>query len=80
MRIKPDSYDVTDQTIGAERQIDPKIPNSELEWATKRRGVTILVGLLVKIEDPTTKAEDLKLVKQFAAKEPTLPQGIYDKT
>ena len=30
--------------------IDPKIPDNELEWFTKRRCVTVLVGLLVKIE------------------------------
>ena len=30
--------------------MDPKFSNSELEWSTKRRGVAVLVGLLVKVE------------------------------
>ena len=51
VRIKPGAYDVGPETIGAgSRRIDPRIPNSELEWSTKRRGVTFLVGLLVKVE------------------------------
>ena len=47
--IRPDSYEVGGKTIMASH-IDPKIPDNELEWFTKRRCVTVLVGLLVKIE------------------------------
>ena len=49
VRIKPDSYKVRAQTTGGSN-IDPKIPDTELEWFTKYRCVTVLVGLLVQIE------------------------------
>ena len=54
--------------------MDPRFSNSELEWSTKRRGVTVLVGLLVKVEglddDP-----DVDILEQAASLEPILPQG-----
>ena len=74
MRIRPDSYDVTDQTIGAKNQIDPKLPNSQLEWSTKRRGVTVLVGLLVKVEDERM-GKEVSALKKVATLEPRVPQG-----
>ena len=49
VRIRPDSYEVGPRTVGSDK-IDPKIHDNELEWFTKRRCVTVLVGLLVKIE------------------------------
>ncbi|XP_013418417.1 neuralized-like protein 4 [Lingula anatina] len=49
--IRPDSYVVGDQTIGALSQIDPKFDNQEIEWATEERGSTVLYGLLVKLEE-----------------------------
>ena len=53
------------QTIGAGGTIDPLFPNSELEWSTDRRGVVILVGLLVKVEDivgdVSSKIKDLSV-------------------
>ena len=65
VRIRPDTYDVGKQTIGARGTIDPLFPNSELEWSTDRRGVVILVGLLVKVEDVvgdvTSKMKDLSV-------------------
>ena len=52
VRIKPGTYDVGPETIGAGRKpIDPRFSNIELEWSTKRRGVTVLTGLLVKMEE-----------------------------
>ena len=55
VRIEPGTYrdDVDPETIGARKRtvkIDPRFSNDELEWSTKRRGVTFLVGLLVKVE------------------------------
>ena len=50
VRIKPGSYDVGDQTIGATANLDPKFSNTQLEWSTKRRGVTVFTGLLVQVE------------------------------
>ena len=49
--IKPDSYQVGAQTIGATSEIDPKFSNQEIEWFTKQRGAIILYGLLVKLDD-----------------------------
>ena len=48
--VKPGSYKICPQSIGANEQIDPKFDNSEIEWATKERGATVLAALLVKIE------------------------------
>lgn len=48
--VKPGSYKIGPQTIGANEQIDPKFQNNELEWSTKERGSIILYGLLIKIE------------------------------
>jgi len=51
VRIEPGKYKIGPQTIGAIYEIDPLFKNEELEWSTKRRGVAMLVGLLVKVED-----------------------------
>ncbi|KAI8506781.1 hypothetical protein Bbelb_152220 [Branchiostoma belcheri] len=51
--IRPDSYRVGPETVGARRRgetIDPLFSNDELEWSTKERGGTALYGLLVKLE------------------------------
>ncbi|XP_070553377.1 neuralized-like protein 4 [Ptychodera flava] len=48
--VKPYSYKVAEQTIGAEFEIDPKFSNQEIEWFTKERGAVIPYGLLIKIE------------------------------
>ena len=74
VRIRPDSYHIGPQTIGVKHQMDPRFPNSELEWSTKRRGVTVLVGLLVKIEGVEDDA-DVQLLEQLEAEQPALPQG-----
>ena len=49
--IRPKSYEVSQQTIGATSQIDPKFSNQELEWSTKERGAVIVYGLLVKLDE-----------------------------
>ena len=51
VRVKPGTYNVCQETIGAGRhQIDPLFRNSELEWSTRRRGIIFLVAILVKME------------------------------
>jgi len=66
VRIQPGAYRVGPETIGAQGTIDPLFPNTELEWSTNRRGVVILVGLLVKVED-MVRAETPLLGKQDVA-------------
>ncbi|XP_064610379.1 neuralized-like protein 4 [Liolophura sinensis] len=48
--VKPGSYKIGPQSIGANEQIDPRFSNNELEWATKERGSIMLCGLLIKVE------------------------------
>ena len=48
--VKPGSYKIGPQGIGANEQIDPKFNNNEVEWATKERGATVLAALLIKLE------------------------------
>ena len=58
VRIKPGSYKIGTETVGAAARswtIDPHFPNDKLEWSTKRRGVIIPVGILIKVEDTKTK-------------------------
>ena len=51
LRIEPESYKVSTQTVQATRsQIDDHFSNSELEWSTKCRKAIILYGLMVKLE------------------------------
>ena len=53
--IKPDSYSVGKETIGAGlKVIDSEFENSVLEWSTKEYGTTILYGLLIKAENSYT--------------------------
>ncbi|XP_035662162.1 uncharacterized protein LOC118406328 [Branchiostoma floridae] len=52
--VRPNSYKVGPETIGARREgrtIDPLFSNNELEWSTKERGGHVLYGLLVKLEE-----------------------------
>lgn len=51
MRIRPGSYKIGQETIGATKQIDPHIPNSSLEWYTDcaEKGSVQFTGLLVKL-------------------------------
>jgi hypothetical protein len=59
VRIKPGSYQVGKQTVleltEKSQNFDPHFSNAELECSTIRRGVIILVGILVKVEDEKTK-------------------------
>lgn len=50
VRIEPESYTVGPQTVGATSQIDPHFTNDELEWSTDRRKVTVIYGVLVKLQ------------------------------
>ena len=56
--------------------MDPKFSNSESEWSTKRRGVTVLVGLLVKVEGLEDSVQTPALA-QVVSMEPSQPQGVY---
>ncbi|XP_078583959.1 neuralized-like protein 4 [Branchiostoma floridae x Branchiostoma japonicum] len=52
--IRPSSYKVGPETVGAKKRketIDPLFKNEELEWSTRERGGHALYGLLVKLED-----------------------------
>ncbi|KAK3104995.1 hypothetical protein FSP39_014857 [Pinctada imbricata] len=49
--LKPGSYNVGPQSVGANEPIDPKFVNTELEWSTKERGSILLQSLLVKVEN-----------------------------
>ena len=49
--IKPESYDVGAETIGAQEDIDPGFSNQELEWSTARRGAVVLSGVLVQLRE-----------------------------
>ena len=51
VRIRPDSYRVGPQTIGAAAEIDPKFSNQEIEWFTKERGSIKIYGLLVRMDE-----------------------------
>lgn len=58
VRIKPDSYKVGKETVGATSRgvtIDDHFSNQELEWSTDCRGVVILVGILIKVEEEEEK-------------------------
>ncbi|XP_077861582.1 neuralized-like protein 4, partial [Saccoglossus kowalevskii] len=47
--IRPGSFTLTRETIGARNQIDPYVKNKELEWATSDKSAVILRGLLVNL-------------------------------
>ncbi|XP_070567240.1 neuralized-like protein 4 [Ptychodera flava] len=50
--IRPKSYEIHEQTIGAKKRIDPVFKNDVLEWSTKERAAVVPYGLLVKVNDP----------------------------
>ena len=76
VRIEPGKYDVSRHTVGISGDIDPLFPNSQLEWSTKRRGVSMLVGLLVKIERGM-KDVDVGTLKQIMETEAIDAQGDW---
>ncbi|XP_053318739.1 LOW QUALITY PROTEIN: neuralized-like protein 4 [Spea bombifrons] len=48
--LRPGSYKVGPPSAGPPDLMDPKIPNSEIEWLTKEKGATVLRSLLVRVE------------------------------
>ena len=50
VNVKPGSYKIGPQSIGANEQIDPRFSNNEIEWSTKERGSVLLHSLLIKVE------------------------------
>ncbi|CAB1345235.1 unnamed protein product [Coregonus sp. 'balchen'] len=48
--VRPGSYKVGAQTLGASEPLDPRFSNTEIEWITKEQGGTVLYGLLIRVE------------------------------
>ncbi|XP_070567161.1 neuralized-like protein 4 [Ptychodera flava] len=48
--IRPGSYHVGRETVGAQGRIDSKFSNSEVEWSTQERTAIIPYGLLIKLK------------------------------
>lgn len=51
VRLRPGTYRIGQQTVGADKQIDPAFSNSSIEYYTKgdEHGSHVLTGLLVKL-------------------------------
>ncbi|XP_077984407.1 neuralized-like protein 4 [Glandiceps talaboti] len=47
--VRPGSYRIGKQTVGAHFRLDPRFDNQEIEWYTKERGAVILYGVLIKL-------------------------------
>ena len=69
VRIKPGSYKIGQQTVGAKRQIDKSFNNIELEWYTKQNIGILITGLLMKIENmkEVQDINDDKLIKKISS-------------
>uniref|UniRef100_A0AAZ3R142 Neuralized-like protein 4 n=1 Tax=Oncorhynchus tshawytscha TaxID=74940 RepID=A0AAZ3R142_ONCTS len=48
--VRPGSYKVGPQNLGASEPLDPRFSNTEIEWITKEQGGTLLYGLLIRVE------------------------------
>uniref|UniRef100_T1IVE5 NHR domain-containing protein n=1 Tax=Strigamia maritima TaxID=126957 RepID=T1IVE5_STRMM len=48
--VRPGSYKIGPQRIGAREPIDSHFSNSDVEWFTKEKGATVLNALLIKID------------------------------
>ena len=75
LRVKPGSYEVIPETVGARRKgvrLDPRFSNEEMEWATDWKGSFLLVGLLVKLEN---LGKEPSLPKHTGMAEVALPQS-----
>ncbi|KAJ3585717.1 hypothetical protein NHX12_014436 [Muraenolepis orangiensis] len=48
--VRPGSYKVGPQELGASEPLDPRFSNAEIEWVTKEQGGTLLYGLLIRVE------------------------------
>lgn len=46
--MRPGSYKVERETIGADRVVEDGFENDTLEWSTVEYGSCVLVGILVK--------------------------------
>ncbi|XP_077870572.1 neuralized-like protein 4 [Saccoglossus kowalevskii] len=66
--IRPDSYKVGPETVGAESTIDDYFSNDELEWSTAERTAVVPYGLLVKLESTSEGelTEYIELLKILA--------------
>ena len=54
MRIKPGSYNIGQETVGATEigdNLDEHFTNEELEWYTKQNLSIVLYGLLLRISE-----------------------------
>ena len=54
LRIKPGSYGIGQETVGASRigkKLDEHFKNEELEWYTKQNLSIVLYGLLLGVEE-----------------------------
>ena len=51
LRIQPGNYCVGPETLGHTGVIDPNFSNDVLEWMTDIRGVIILTGVLLRLEE-----------------------------
>ena len=61
LRIKPESYKIGPETIGAEEMIlDENFENKELEWYTKQNLSIVLYGLLIKVSKVSCSDDDEK--------------------
>jgi len=49
IRIKPGSYHIASETVGATSRIDRLFSNDELEWNTDWRQTRVIYGVLVKL-------------------------------
>jgi len=49
IRIKPGSYRIVSETVGATSQIDRLFSNDELAWSTDWRESRVIYGVLVKL-------------------------------
>lgn len=48
LRIKPGSYQIGKNSV-TQKNIDPLVDDSKIEWSTKDKDAIMLTGLLVKI-------------------------------
>uniref|UniRef100_A0A8C9W3L4 Neuralized-like protein 4 n=1 Tax=Scleropages formosus TaxID=113540 RepID=A0A8C9W3L4_SCLFO len=48
--VRPGSYKVGPQSLGASEALDPRFSNAEMEWITKEKGGILLYGLLIRVE------------------------------
>ena len=63
LRIRPGSYGIGQETVGATKVIDKHFSNDELEWYTKENVGIVLHGFLLNIKDKkTTKPVPIEIL------------------